>query len=216
MASAVKSEKALPPLIQGDEETGKAFTQRIKNSARGYKARLTMVLQTQERLLAFFETNPSAFGALQLQDGLADIKEAVLPLQQRIQELMDGATSEEAYSAYEEDLGKYYNAASKVEDVTMRNLVAAGMNPGSHVTDRPRMRTRRHSDGSDGGNADGSKNTPRLNTALRPDKLTATATPMELRSWISQFKAYYAASHMIWRSSSRTLYSALERTSGHA
>ena len=64
MAAKLLSETqklALAPLTRNDGEPNKDFLQRIKNSARGYKARLTMALQSLEKFLAFFETNHLAF-----------------------------------------------------------------------------------------------------------------------------------------------------------
>ena len=139
-----------------------------------------------------FEASPSLFGADQLKEDVTLMERALIPLQARMQELIENSVDEKAFKAHEADLKEYTEKLSEVRQSIM-DAISQYLPRKDPVTTNP--------DADNDGDsyisaADGGPRQMKVNTALRPEKLTTESTPRDLRIWVSQFCSYYETSCM--------------------
>ena len=196
----------MEPIKQEEGVTREEWIQKIRFSARGYKARLTMAAKAAEKALDLFTAGPTNLGASELKNDLANMESAFRPLQYRLHELMDNASSEQDFTDHEADLKDYTKRYDKLRATVMAaiDVAAPALLPQkSQVTGTKKGRKEAAGGGPDDDNdadsfttADGDTRQFKVNTALKPEKLTTESTPRDLTSWIDQFTSYYETSFM--------------------
>ena len=179
-----------PPIAQKVDETRENWIQRIRYSARGYKASFTASLKTVYGKCRFVVNSPSEFGVKQLQDGLNELQAALVPLKSRMQELMASATTEDDFKDYQDDLDSYVTKYNEGVEYVMDAIA------GAEKELLPKVRI---TDPGDKGTAaaaapDAKDKLIKANSVLKPETLTTENTPQELRVWIEQFQSYHATS----------------------
>ena len=136
-----KGAKYLEPIPREKGEAQKDFYERIRRSARGYKARFTMALRATSRMLDFFNASPSPVGAAQLRESKEDFDLAFNCLQARMVQLLEEAVQEKDFDEIEEDLNGY---ATKHEDMLyaiMASLDKMAVTAQAQITDPPGNKT---------------------------------------------------------------------------
>ena len=182
----------LRPIKQTDDMTKEEWTQKVRFSARGYKSRLTICAKAADKAMGMFVANPSSFGVRQLQDDIDNMEKALIPLQFRMQELIESAKDEQAYKDHEADLEEYTNIFLEAKSAIL-NAISDFQQHKAQVTER-----RQDDDDSDDDDESttGSRRQFKVNVALKPEKLTPESTPRDLRIWLNQFRSYYETSCM--------------------
>ena len=191
-----------PPLERLEDEDLESFVKRLRLSTRGYKSHLTIVIKSLQNTVDLFEAGPSSYGALQLHQGKVSVENALLPLSARLQQLIENADTEKNLKSYEDDLVSYSESANKMAALATKLIGEHGYSPlEGQVTEKPKLqkKTTTNDEEEDFGDEDddgSAKRPPRLNSAMRPEKLSIESKPEELRSWLDQFRTYFATSGM--------------------
>ena len=169
----------LAPLPKERGQTEEDFVQKLRFSARGYKSHLTNALRSQQNLLTLFLASPSQYGAQQLHNGTLAVNSACEKLIVRLQQLLEHAPDEQHAKATETDIEEYTENASK-----MATKVAQAFSDQDYslnkdqVTKKPDLKKKERDEWDDARESENesddeskTKRIPRLNTAMRPEKL---------------------------------------------
>ena len=191
---ATGSQKGKAAAVSRDEATTKLLL-----SARGYKGHLTRQLNAVDRSLTAFARSPSEITAQEILDAVKQAKRTMANLQDKMQELMETASSTEDFEVHEMDLDSYFERFSRTKEVAMDAIVASKFKVQRHLN--PASPSQASNAGAgDAGDANSAiapasgRAHARANLALRPEELSPEHTPQEMRVWISQFRSYYSTS----------------------
>ena len=122
---AKSKEKEIAPILQGATEGKEEWIQRIRYSARGYKAHFTAVRKSTMGKCKFVVNSPSDFGVQQLKLALGELENALYPLKFRLQELLASADNEDDFKDYEKDLNSYMEIYTEHVEYVMEAIEAA-------------------------------------------------------------------------------------------
>ena len=158
---------------------------KVRFSARGYKARLTLAISAANRGLDIFAASPSRVAEEECRKDISNMEKALAMLQFRMQELMDNALTEKAFKGHEADLEEYTELFQDARRRIMEAILEAELPPESRVT---------KGDDDDDDNSDDLSSAAadykrqfKVNSALKPEKLTSESSPQDLRTWLNQF-----------------------------
>ena len=105
---ATGSQKGKATAVSRDEETTKLLL-----SARGYKGHLTRQLNAVERTLVAFSRSPSELTAQEILEAVKQAERTMANLQDKMQALMESASSTEDFEVHESDLDSYFERLSR-------------------------------------------------------------------------------------------------------
>ena len=100
---ATGSQKGKAAAVSRDEETTKLLL-----SARGYKGHLTRQINTVEWTLVAFAQTQSELAAQEILDAVKQAERTMANLQDKMQALMETASSTEDFEVHESDLESYF------------------------------------------------------------------------------------------------------------
>ena len=158
-------------------ETKQDTITKLKNTLRSHKGHLTRHLKQLDRLVEFMATCPNDNTIQGLMDEQAAVQTQFNTLESLYTQLIDSGTPEDVESCAKrlDEMADQRTAA--LEKVSVA-LAAAQPSP------RPPVNTQ----------STVGLHKPKVQEALRPFKLKTNHTPVDLRSWLGKFQAYFTSS----------------------
>ena len=163
-------------------------------SCRGYRGHLSRRMKSARNLIQFGDANPSSAAATALLESKTALDLAYQRTCDAFQVLFDLNPPAPLFKQQQLKLDqvteKYDDACAAI----LASISRIKRPPSTHVTSADWAGDDDDEDYSRGAGAP-SGNKAKVNTALRPEKLTENFTPREFTEWAEQFKAYYITSN---------------------
>lgn len=155
----------------------------LKNSLRAYKGHLTITLDVADNLVHLADANPTPALVGKLEATLSKLEglnDQITELHKKLQE-EDPTKFDDYKDSMEECVNRFKDGFNDIMKMII-TCKQAGVNPHAQLQQPPPPQ--------------GQQGRLKTNDALKPFKLTKDHTPVEMRQWTLQFKAFYSTSRL--------------------
>ena len=170
-------------------ETSPGVWKKSIMSCRGYRSHLTRRVNSTKKLIDFGNIHPSSTVCAQLLDAKSELDIAYNKVCSGFQKLFDLNPPEKDYQDQQAKLDRHTEEYDDICTAILEAVQKMKRPPSTQIT----RNLRADSDQQIDQGADRPK--MKVNSALKPEKLTETFTPREFYEWGVQFQAYYRTSH---------------------